>query len=488
MKHHIILIIFFISFLITNKTDCQKYFPSGLYSIEKSDTTEDPIVILKLVNKFNEQGRKLTSREKKTHRLDSVKNYYREYYNDDFRQVSVYVTKYSDSLELIYRMPPDNDCSDSDCDVHRFEINPNINRITKFSYHRDWNGDQEYIDTINPDAFREYTYNNFDLLSKSEAKVYDEELEEVVNTSTNIYSYDTKNNLIEIKFLRRDVELDSLLPFQGFVYHYDVDNKLESAVIYDDPPSGIWYAKDSIHYIYNDQGDVSNLSEYSPSNGNQWWKYFNHEYIYDQGALKHIITQDLNPNGEIQPLALHQDFSYQDSRDIKKIDGCFINQDSIATSGYYYLYSNHDQISTENVIYPIHDFENVNYNQWKNMIIQRESTKYQEDLFPFPNSVSNRKAEYFYSEIDPSSAIELQNNFVLKVYPNPTKDNLYISMSSQQGEFVFSLYDATGILLMTHTVSDGSKVSLKDLSSGVYYYKVINKEGKTASGPVVIAK
>jgi len=74
------------------------------------------------------------------------------------------------------------------------------------------------------------------------------------------------------------------------------------------------------------------------------------------------------------------------------------------------------------------------------------------------------------------------NSFEVKVYPNPVKDNLTISLPQVYGEILIEIYDEIGNIVYQNTVADLQVIQL-DLSaqaSGIYYVNVtVDKKFKT---------
>ncbi|MBI3233738.1 MAG: CotH kinase family protein [Bacteroidetes bacterium] len=69
-----------------------------------------------------------------------------------------------------------------------------------------------------------------------------------------------------------------------------------------------------------------------------------------------------------------------------------------------------------------------------------------------------------------NSISEPENNTSLQLYPNPTKDILYIQFDSPQSDYQVELYDLFGRLVV-HS-NDASTLDLSSQSSGIYIIKV----------------
>ena len=75
----------------------------------------------------------------------------------------------------------------------------------------------------------------------------------------------------------------------------------------------------------------------------------------------------------------------------------------------------------------------------------------------------------------------------LTVYPNPVADQLHIGLPTQVQFASLRLYNANGALVLTKTLTNSNTIfSVKDLSSGMYYYHVQSADGKfSSSGKLV---
>ena len=89
-----------------------------------------------------------------------------------------------------------------------------------------------------------------------------------------------------------------------------------------------------------------------------------------------------------------------------------------------------------------------------------------------------------WTEVTPMSLNVGENNISgLKVYPNPAKNNLFIS-SDSFAEKQVELYDVLGKVTLKTKVTD-APINLSGLTSGVYVVKV-TEDGKTATRKIVI--
>ena len=74
-----------------------------------------------------------------------------------------------------------------------------------------------------------------------------------------------------------------------------------------------------------------------------------------------------------------------------------------------------------------------------------------------------------------------------KVYPNPAKDKLNLLKINQFEPYDLELYDTFGRLVKAVKWSEShQQINVADLVSGMYVYRIIDKEGRTGSGKIMV--
>ena len=79
-------------------------------------------------------------------------------------------------------------------------------------------------------------------------------------------------------------------------------------------------------------------------------------------------------------------------------------------------------------------------------------------------------------------------NIRASVYPNPASDVLEVNFGSTLTDGTFTLCDIVGKTIRQVSVKNKNRISIscKDIASGIYVYRILNAEGKTGSGKVMI--
>ncbi|MFA8450167.1 MAG: choice-of-anchor J domain-containing protein [Bacteroidales bacterium] len=110
--------------------------------------------------------------------------------------------------------------------------------------------------------------------------------------------------------------------------------------------------------------------------------------------------------------------------------------------------------------------------------IERKKTK----MFVFVQNTKTKEViASFVKEVQIGVGIdELNVNSDLSVYPNPANDALNIMFKNNTVNGQYYIYNVNGVLVKSGNVSgESSKIDLQDITSGVYFIKVIDSESYT---------
>jgi hypothetical protein len=64
----------------------------------------------------------------------------------------------------------------------------------------------------------------------------------------------------------------------------------------------------------------------------------------------------------------------------------------------------------------------------------------------------------------------------ITIYPNPTRDNIHITLPENVHQAVFSLYDMQGKILLQQEISNQDAVQVSHLAAGIYIYNVTTEK------------
>lgn len=91
-------------------------------------------------------------------------------------------------------------------------------------------------------------------------------------------------------------------------------------------------------------------------------------------------------------------------------------------------------------------------------------------------------------EIYVTSGIEnTMVNLNISTYPNPTRDNLMLSIDNLgNANFVFQLFDSNGKLVSTGNVTENKTIiSMEQLAAGSYFVRVANKSTEVKTFKII---
>lgn len=92
---------------------------------------------------------------------------------------------------------------------------------------------------------------------------------------------------------------------------------------------------------------------------------------------------------------------------------------------------------------------------------------------------------------DPWASVdELDKNNIVSVFPNPFSNMINVEIDTDQNNnYIIEIYNSLGIVLVNSTLNKGvNKIEMSELSSGVYFYKVIGNNRIVKSGKLVSQK
>jgi len=143
-------------------------------------------------------------------------------------------------------------------------------------------------------------------------------------------------------------------------------------------------------------------------------------------------------------------------------------------------------VSTANICFDLIDKENIAFSNNKHSIFwaRPDLTKSYASAYvevaewvaPF-TTIAAKAAVYFDQELNTSTSGEALENRI-KVYPNPTKDKIFIDFSENE-VLKIQLYSVSGQLVLEENFSTNNAspaVDLSALASGVYHLRLISDE------------
>ena len=91
--------------------------------------------------------------------------------------------------------------------------------------------------------------------------------------------------------------------------------------------------------------------------------------------------------------------------------------------------------------------------------------------------VTVEKGYYFYSFRDVTGSIDLPNHEMVKLYPNPAKEELTLELTESTATSGL-IFNSNGGLVKTLYISMGTNTyNIRDLAPGVYYIQISTRSG-----------
>ena len=83
----------------------------------------------------------------------------------------------------------------------------------------------------------------------------------------------------------------------------------------------------------------------------------------------------------------------------------------------------------------------------------------------------------------------IDNNYNVKIYPNPATDNITIKVDGQMNELTTDIYNSLGQLVLSKQANAGeNQIQINNLSKGVYYVTVYCNGIKTSTQKLLIVE
>lgn len=103
------------------------------------------------------------------------------------------------------------------------------------------------------------------------------------------------------------------------------------------------------------------------------------------------------------------------------------------------------------------------------------------------DSVDNKKDGWLIDQIvfrgyDVSGAVHPYYNKVVKVYPNPFSDFLYIDVQGMIGRGLLKLYSIDGKLQLQTDITNSARIDVTSMSKGIYFFTLFQDNQLVASG------
>jgi len=249
-----------------------------------------------------------------------------------------------------------------------------------------------------------------------------------------------------------------------------------------------WIIMKKYEYGYNENDNLSTCILFSFSEVlNNWTAYWKDTYTYsnDNMVKDSAFSWDLN----INDWRLSTIYEYEYDIDNNLIQRIMID---VIFGQNYYEYKNvfvyESSIPNSSLIIPWWWYNDYWWwwdGQWSPNIFNSMLTEFTEFEFNNDEWELSEKGFCYYSEVN-SQGIELQQITDINLFPNPAIDFIKISWKTNHSKLRFQIYNLFGHLVLDKPITNNETVSIIDLSSGLYIFKLTENNQLLGNGKIYI--
>lgn len=337
------------------------------------------------------------------------------------------------------------------------------------------------------------------------------------------YAYDTNNYIQEEVWHERDDSTGQMYLLGKLEYACDSLGNTSEIIIHDwDTINGNWKFNEKYNYTYNSSSQLTEYIEQSWDTLSNTWELLskyeslydvqgnkteNIEYRYTGTAWENAYKEAYTHNG--QNLLIEQNRHVWDNigslwlPSKSKYIYQYNNNESIGQSEYYrwidstlswgidsrFIYTRNENYTAQDIILPYHSylfsfrFSSVYYPHpyhnmdvisviFNDMLLSEESQRWNSASGVWNPSYNVRN--YYYS--DHTASIAQDEKKSISVFPNPASDWLSFKINDNANALRFSLFDISGRKIMDVQPTT-STISLENINSGMYLYRIETEEG-----------
>ena len=278
------------------------------------------------------------------------------------------------------------------------------------------------------------------------------------------YEYEFSDTLTVSTKLAQNLETGDWKSYEKTALHKSLINEKENQIteIYYNWNNTMddWLGVMKGIYKYDARNYIINSERYSWNNDSSRWK----------GNSKYEYTRDENENYNLVTYYKMDKASYEWYKDSKielGIDNSWKYTDLILP--------NHNlEVS---VMSPWRGF--LNYNKFQNMLTHVTFYNSNEDT---TNLIEGQRLSFYYSGLTLDRTNELASPMV-RVYPNPTNNYIYISNINEPA--LFELFTINGKKVMVNKLTGDSQIQVSHLKPDMYFYR-LSVDDKVQTGKIII--
>lgn len=330
----------------------------------------------------------------------------------------------------------------------------------------------------------EYTYDsNGNTLTEITSEL-DEISGQLVIVSKAEYTYG-EFGMTQYLYSERDADSGLLVAYWKEVISYDSNGYMTIYTdYYWDGDSGQWLINGKTEISYDSNGNVVEyINYYWDEDSDEWYGYTKSVYVYAvNGNIITAIDFEMDMISSEFVMAWKGEYDY-DANGNPTME-MYYNYDG--ESSEFIVYSKYDYsydllFGLNDLIMPSVDWFTPDFsNQIMNKPTEYTYSGWDSDLEDW---IAAYKSIYYYSEDNSTNVNELGKE-ISKIYPNPVAENLTLSIAGNNANATFDLFDLQGRKLLSKVVNNNERISLKNMDSGMYIYR-INVNGNKQTGKLI---
>lgn len=313
-----------------------------------------------------------------------------------------------------------------------------------------------------------YTYDSINKLTLETEKSY--ERDTLSNAYRTEYKYNEKNNLVEVVY--SEWESNDWQNGDKILLNYDDDGRLKDGIYYcwdgDDWSLEI-ECSEKIIITYNNENKKSQVL-YQEWDGENWYNYGRDLFTYSNNNLEQYLIQSWNEDTNSWSDEERSIYTYDaNGNKITERSGYYDGEWNENTTTFAYdttkLMTDYHHPFKEQTLLNFFFDEGQNYSYINKLLSE---------------TINDSRTTFFY-ENDEVASVKENNVLTIKVFPNPTKDNISIAGKGILNSTI-ELYNILGEKVFS---TKRSKFSIKNFSNGMYFLKVNTMDGKVATKRII---
>ena len=326
------------------------------------------------------------------------------------------------------------------------------------------------------------------------------------------YEYDNLSNMILRTEFMWDLQSNEWITLEKTENSYNAEGLLIQDMFYEYSDANQWELVSKAEYNYNSSGDlILMISSDWIQSTNEWLNVWMCEYTYEDENLIMSLDHTWDPGTSQWDVIWKHEYIYNNGLMTEEYDHEWYDDTGqwVPVYMYEYFYDTEHNLSEEYSYYWVEATE-----EWmpeeKNIYAFNNDYTFSELLLPyfvlyedqglfnhmlvsyvtyFWDTESNAfvdgyKVDLYFSEQN-IGRINENIEKMAAIFPNPASDIINLSIGESHEQLTLKLFDACGNIVMLTEVSDGTKLNISMLRSGVFFYHLIRDDGWKQSGKLL---